>query len=125
MLIKLYTSGLATDLHIIEGVSSPVVHHGQFNYSNNGPRLEYPNILCEENTPQDDAQVKYISYSKDGRWQRLAVLNYAYICNDEGRTVEKVAVEKMPEYSGQETYEKSDLAPIKAHKLVYGFSGNP
>jgi len=100
MLIKLYTSGLAKDLHIIENVSSPVVHEGQYFYSNNGPRLEYPNILCEENEPPEDAQVKYISYSKDGRWQRLAVLNYAYICNDEGRTVEKVAIEPLPKFPG-------------------------
>jgi len=37
--------------------------------------------------------ISFIDYKKDGQWNRLAVECFAYICNDDGKTISKVVVE--------------------------------
>ncbi len=39
----------------------------------------------------EGVRVRFVDYEKDGQWHRLAVECFAYICNDEGRTIAKVA----------------------------------
>jgi len=33
---------------------------------------------------------KIIDYKKSDQWHRLAIHEYAYLCNDEGRTIQKI-----------------------------------
>lgn len=80
---------------IIDGISEIVVHHTSCSGSENGPRWEGPNMpVCwidqsEPTSPED--HFFFVDYTdKLGVRCRLKVTAYAYICNDEGRTVEKV-----------------------------------
>jgi hypothetical protein len=35
--------------------------------------------------------IRVIDYLKDGQWHRVAIADHAYLCNDEGRTIQKIA----------------------------------
>ena len=34
--------------------------------------------------------VRVLDYLKDGQWHRVAIADHAYLCNDEGRTIQKI-----------------------------------
>ena len=35
-------------------------------------------------------EVRVVDYLKDGQWHRVAIADHAYLCNDEGRTIQKI-----------------------------------
>lgn len=50
-----------------------------------------------ERVELDDGQVafmeynpKFVDYMKEGSWTRLAICGYAYLCNDDGKTIAKI-----------------------------------
>jgi len=85
MLIKLYT--LENDIHIIEGVQDVTV----YNTAPESPRecelFVFDDIGKVVGNPAFPSRI--IEYAKDGICQ-LLVFNKAYICNDDGKTLEKV-----------------------------------
>jgi len=97
MLIKYYDYTLSpvSDLFIIENIENVVVHGAIFQPEEMGPdinqvqnHLFYDNdVLIETDRPSK----KLITFRKDGCIQRLAVYGTAYICNNDGETIEKVA----------------------------------
>lgn len=44
-----------------------------------------------DSSPLPTYQARLIDYEKNGQRKRLAVLGLAYVCNDEGKTIAKVA----------------------------------
>ena len=34
--------------------------------------------------------VKLVDYKKAGQWHRVAICQYAYLCNDDGKTISKI-----------------------------------
>lgn len=46
--------------------------------------------ICDSPAEAYPSCVKYIDILKDGAWKRIAILNYAYLCNDEGKTIQKI-----------------------------------
>jgi hypothetical protein len=93
MLIKLYDSMPSNDLHIIEGVSGVTVHSGTFLKRNNGPCEVIGMEYDYQPSASEETEVRYISFNNmDGILTRLRVYNLAYVCNDQGKTIETVRV---------------------------------
>lgn len=99
MLIKNYTLGLAGEIHITENVTDVVVHTNQYLGKNSGPTPgdtaggpRVPNSWIYQDDVKDDQPVRFIDYTKDGIRNRLYVTNFAYICSDDGKTIERVKV---------------------------------
>lgn len=87
MLIKYYTTDAT--LIIIENVTDVAVP-ASLNAEDYSAYAEY----CFDAVSEDTGfPCKYITYSKDGPCA-LMVYNIAYICNDEGKTIEKVYVDQ-------------------------------
>lgn len=113
MLIKIYTfpfSSVDTDsasseqLHIIDNVQDVVIHQGNYAPPEDlglpvmhnipwGPQPSFP-IDAYESTGSTPS-VRIIDYSKNGERRRALVKLLAYVCNDQGKTIERVEV-----YSG-------------------------
>lgn len=112
MLIKNYAGHPAGNtLTIIEDVTDVIVHMGMFSLNSSGPQLEGlrkpttwvdtlavvdANAPCSrDNALETQANLqKFIDYTdKEGVRCRLCVYSFAYVCNDEGKTIEKVVVE--------------------------------
>lgn len=102
MLIKYYkySETPAADLCIIEDVENVVVHGGLFELSSLGDdhAIISNHYLYDEKlygTPRTpDVQMpmkKMITFRKDGILCRLSVVGTAYVCNNDGKTIEKVA----------------------------------
>lgn len=97
MLIKAYAG--SGSVHIINDVKNVVVHMHQFVTPENGPRLEGPDMPTTwRDLPRlgerPDDKYRFIDYTdEDGVRTRLRIEAYAYICNNEGRTIEKVVNE--------------------------------
>jgi hypothetical protein len=36
--------------------------------------------------------IKFVDYLKNGVWKRVAIQQYAYLCNDDGKTIAKIGV---------------------------------
>ncbi len=92
MLIKLYTK--KNDLHIIENVKDVSVMNGDMSYNPDVPDDSGFQVFVFDEFPhsvKSDGEylVREIRYADDGPC-KLLVANKAYICNDEGRTLEKV-----------------------------------
>lgn len=111
MLIKIMTS--RNSQRIIENVTNVEIHESQFAFVSDrelhdtiskGPGV----IRATGMTPYDvqsfdepidgrlcggpdGVQMRFVDYEKDGQWNRLAVECFAYVCNDEGKTIAKVA----------------------------------
>lgn len=102
MIIKNYvydtTSPSGGVLHIIENVSKVKVYLSSYQGLNaNGPRFEgtdMPVSWIEHASPSSPDDVFYfIDFTdSDGVRHRLKVTSYAYICNDQGKTIDRVGV---------------------------------
>jgi len=105
MIIKYYTylpnnndghGPVAPDLIIIENCENVVVHGGIFGSNDTGPdinRSQIQNFLDNgDYIMQDLPPKKLITFAKGGFVQRLEVYGTAYVCNDDGKTVEKVSI---------------------------------
>ena len=91
MLIKLYARGATPHLHIIENVSQVQVD------SRTTSRAVF--TMGEEMTPTsyehlefDDEDCRLILCRHEDKNKGILVYNHAYICTDEGKTIEKVFV---------------------------------
>lgn len=85
MLIKYYSQDAS--LHIIENVTAVRV---PANPAMGDYALEPWQVFCfDEELTRDQKPVKVISYEKDGPCM-LKVYGVAYICSDDGKTIEKV-----------------------------------
>lgn len=102
MIIKNYHNPKGTilkpgaDLSIIEDVTDVLVHAGCFNPENIGSASTVSNsndpttFYGTDNEPINGL-TRHIDFTRRGVKCRLVVTAYAYICNDEGKTVEKVS----------------------------------
>lgn len=82
MIIKYYSPAGST--HIIAGVQDvSIIHEPEYHQY-----LQEPWQLFDDEGPAKGS-APIISYAKDGPCA-LAVRGTAYICNDEGKTIEKV-----------------------------------
>lgn len=97
MLIKIY-SRFDNTLHIIDGVTDVSVKDGNVSYNPHrpiDPELSGKDLFLEVRAPDEDYETEYvtreITYAKDGIC-RLFICGVAYICNDDGKTIEKVSV---------------------------------
>ncbi len=115
MLIKIYTN--QNSVKIIDGITNAEIHQGEYRFEtyaqlydaiSNGPGVlrangrtpevqSFDSCLSGNVTPAEtpDSQlaakaVKFVDYEKAGEWKRVAVQQYAYLCNDEGRTIQKI-----------------------------------
>lgn len=114
MLLKIYTC--QNSIKLIDGIEDAEIHLGEYrveNYSQlydaigNGPGMFRGTSHTPEtvesydwdiNTPITDAAltplngnlVKYVDYQKAGTWRRVAIQQYAYLCNDDGKTIAKI-----------------------------------
>lgn len=74
---------------------------GEFNAYRNVLGYRFPQEIITFDSSLENRQygqssgfaVQFVDFKKDGQWHRLAVECFAYICNDEGRTISKVVVE--------------------------------
>lgn len=101
MLIKYYgyipeSPPSSPDLFIIEDVTNLIVHGGIFNAFETGPDISVVQInLFYDKDAQIKAEEpfkKLISFVKNGEVNRLAVFGTAYVCNNDGETIEKVSI---------------------------------
>lgn len=88
-------------LHLIENAEDVVVHQGNWNWE---PFTEHPagwGPLPREISNVDNFEaisgecVRVIDYTKDGARKRALIKKLCYVCNDQGKTIEKVEM-----YSG-------------------------
>lgn len=97
MIIKLYTRGAVNHLHIIENVTRVKVHGG----NNHCSRLFVDGLVNPfelEHLDHTNEPCKAIQFERtDGQMETLLVFNKAYICNDDGKTIETVRVEVLPD----------------------------
>lgn len=106
MLIKLYTRGAVSHVHIIENVS-------RVNYSRSlelPDSKRIPTVMDQSFEHLDMSDEKYVwlkfTDNVTGLLQGLRVYNYAYICSDDGKTVDKVSV--IDFYDNISSSEKED-----------------
>lgn len=116
MLLKIYTTTISEigksshgteHLHIIDNVEDIVVHQGNWGFP---PRKDQellhidanliwgPTVLLDRVDTYDagwNDTVRLIDYTKNGKRIRAAIKELCYICNDQGKTIEKVEM-----YSG-------------------------
>lgn len=94
MLIKVYDP--SSSIHIIEDVTNVVVHMNSYKSPHNGPRFEGPDMpttwrMIPKNTGSSEDTYRFVDYTdQDGVRTRLQIDAFAYICNDSGKTIEKV-----------------------------------
>lgn len=91
MIIKLYARGATPHLHIIEGVSQVSVDARTTKKS--VFEMDDSVITQYEHLNHDDEDCRLITFVSDGSVKSLLVYNKAYICNDEGKTIEAVIVD--------------------------------
>lgn len=95
MLIKLYTRGAVENLYIIENITQVRVKRC-LSYESNlkSPYDIEPSKSYEHLDMTGEGFVK-IEYEKEGNPLAIRVYNKAFICNDEGKTVEPVFVSQF------------------------------
>ncbi len=94
MLIKNYTLGMPAKVAITEKVTDVVVHLTVHKGNSTGDPCgvdSSPNTWVYQDNVADDQDVSFIDYTQDGVRCRLYVTNFAYVCNDEGKTIQKVS----------------------------------
>lgn len=99
MIIKNYALGIGGKLHITENVTEVVIHTTQYRGKSTGPGddssgYNSPNTWIYQDDVADEQHVAFIDFRKDGIRCRLYVTNFAYVCTDEGKTIEKVTVQQ-------------------------------
>lgn len=100
MLIKIYAKheimecvppSFEEKLHILDNVTDVTVHKGNFVQPFN------PVDRHTENYGAHSGQlVRIIDYTKNGENRRALIKDFAYVCNDQGRTIEKVEISSEP-----------------------------
>lgn len=114
MIIKYYGYAFPQNLNIIEDVTDVLVHAGLHTATEDnipvGPNIDhagivnhytydlsnelFPGIVAGANLKADDAPrflaAKFIDFTRNGIRCRLAVYGRAYVCNNDGKTIEKV-----------------------------------
>lgn len=93
MIIKAYTNNFPEEIYLIEGASDVVVHQNLFSGPQCGP--DRPIITTfryiDNASPDEPDTFKIIDYTQNSIGTRLVIRNRAYVCNDEGKTIEKVS----------------------------------
>jgi len=107
MLLKIITNRgvtkIITGIQEAEVHDATIFHHGADDLVIKSGRLQFSPIQ-EECAPMswvDNLDLsgaggeapyaaKIIDYKKSEQWHRLAIHEYAYLCNDEGRTIQKI-----------------------------------
>lgn len=105
MLIKYYSylpnnnnghAPVSADLTIIEKCENVIVHGGVYSLNDTGPeshtQIAFMFLDVFDYVLQDSAPCKLITFYKDGQLTRLAVYGTAYVCNNDGETIEKVSL---------------------------------
>jgi len=116
MIIKVYEDTIHQDIHIIDNVEDVVVHQYIRGIDTTGDiegdlTVKYIESSIHSSSNCDSREVsshpskfnlktgsirgehcRHIDYTRNGVRTRLIVRNYAYICNDQGKTIEKVSV---------------------------------
>lgn len=101
MIIKHYPKELGGCINIYEDVTDVLIHQNLFNGTELGPELGgdmQPRYHISPVVPDygygkaDDtiSTVRFIDFTRNGIRTRLRVDGTAYVCNDSGRTIEKV-----------------------------------
>lgn len=104
MLIKLYTCDFPGRIFIYDNVKDVIIHTNLYSGADAGPGASVvatcnphdPTTWIEDGAPIAQAATvegynfKYVDFTRDGVRCRLKVGNYAYLCNDEGKTIEKI-----------------------------------
>lgn len=117
MLLKIYTC--QNSVKIIPDITDIEVHQWEYRFESYsqlydaisfGPGMIRatnctPSVECfdydvnESNTPSTTPNaalagkvVRFIDYERNNIWRRVAIQNYAYLCNDVGKTIEKIGV---------------------------------
>lgn len=113
MLIKYYGFAFPNNLNIIDSVTDILVHAGLETATPEalpcGPHVDHAGIKntylydtdkelfgdprsggTHEPVQPKFLAAKFIDFTRNGLRCRLSVYGYAYVCNDEGRTIEKV-----------------------------------
>jgi len=90
MLIKYYALNGA--IHILDGVSDVTVTPGLVDVEKE-PSIEgYDNLIFEGLIKSGDL-ARVVNFAQNGP-KKLFVYGFAYICNDDGKTIHKVEVER-------------------------------
>lgn len=102
MLIKYYTHAFPTIMYIIEDVTDIRIDKNIHPLGQIGDiKSESPSSVVTFGEEFEGKPVLpsgqpigncFIDYTRHGIRNRLLVSNYAYVCNDEGKTIEKVSV---------------------------------
>ena len=99
MLIKLYvklSEGPTTEMHIIDNVSDVVCYDKVYSGRHKGPHMDSeflrPQVHMDYGKFKEERMFQYIDYNQHGVACRLLVDNMAYVCNNEGKTIEKITV---------------------------------
>jgi len=90
MLIKYY--GLDGCVYLIDGVTDVMIG-STLSDIEKYPQQENVNHLILEGVVESGRLAKIVSYAKDGA-HKLFVYGLAYICNDDGKTIHKVEMER-------------------------------
>ena len=100
MLIKVYSGSPAGKLNLIENCSDVVVDMNSYTPAQNGDQARGgaldPVFWLDfyDSESVDTQNNKFIDFTdKNGVRTRLRVTAFAYICNNEGKTIEKVIAE--------------------------------
>lgn len=114
MLLKIYTC--QNTIKVIDKIDDVEIHQGEYKIDNfeqlydaeaYGPGLirgtsRFPETIESYDWDTTDPKmtpacetticnlVKYVDYLRNGEWRRVAIQQYAYLCNDEGKTVAKI-----------------------------------
>lgn len=101
MLIKVYTHAFPTVLHILENVTDvridkniyPLGQMGSIESPSIGAVYTFDDVVDPPEQSQRPIGNCFIDFTRNGIRARLLVSNYAYVCNDDGRTIEKVSTQ--------------------------------
>lgn len=110
MILKVF--GTDNAIHLIENCEDVSVHMGSYSFNPQmplpigwGPYTDkdrqpcFPYIYHENLDPSRDQSpkdllVKVIDYKKGGDWFRVIIDAFAYVCSDDGKTIEKVVASR-------------------------------
>lgn len=92
MLIKYYTLNFPADTYILDSVSNVRVINNIFTGLTSGPSADMIDLhLCyDSDAVAQGKNVQFIDFTQDGVRCRLPVYGKAYICTDQGKTIEPV-----------------------------------
>lgn len=56
------------------------------------PGTDYIQPIMDKESPAKayPVNLKIVDYQKNGEWKRVAIHQYAYLCNDDGKTISKI-----------------------------------